>query len=153
VGRSADFPPEAYQISQTSDEIVPPPALIRAGLDALPSIIRALGERASRRFIEFFTANIRNRNTRMAYARAVKAVLRLERGSPARARRYRAGDGGGLYRTTWPLRFQRPTVKQHLAAIRRLFDYLVTGGILPSNPAGSVRGPTYVVTRGKTPVR
>ena len=55
-----------------TDEIVPPPALIRAGLDALPSIIRAQGERASRRFIEFFTANIRNRNTRMAYARAVK---------------------------------------------------------------------------------
>jgi integrase/recombinase XerD len=55
-----------------TDEIVPPPALIRAGLDTLPSIIRAQGERASRRFIEFFTANIRNRNTRMAYARAVK---------------------------------------------------------------------------------
>src|SRR5713226_9126155 len=55
-----------------TDEIVPPPALIRAGLEALPSIIRAQGERASRRFIEFFTANIRNRNTRMAYARAVK---------------------------------------------------------------------------------
>jgi integrase/recombinase XerD len=54
------------------DEIVPPPALVRAGLDALPSIIRARGERASRRFIEFFTANIRNRNTRSAYARAVK---------------------------------------------------------------------------------
>jgi integrase/recombinase XerD len=39
-----------------------------------------------------------------------------------------------------------------LAAIRQLFDYLVTGGILLSNPAGSVRGPKYVVTRGKTPV-
>ena len=51
-----------------TDEIVPPPALIRAGMDALPSIIRAQGERASRRFIEFFTANICNRNTRMAYA-------------------------------------------------------------------------------------
>ena len=46
----------------------------------------------------------------------------------------------------------KPTVKQHLAAIRQLFDYLVTGGIVPSNPASSVRGPTYVVTRGKTPV-
>jgi site-specific recombinase XerD len=46
----------------------------------------------------------------------------------------------------------KPTVKQNLAAIRQLFDYLVTGGILPSNPAGSVRGPKYVVTRGKTPV-
>jgi site-specific recombinase XerD len=46
----------------------------------------------------------------------------------------------------------KPSVKQHLAAIRQLFDYLVTGGILPSNPAGSVRGPKYVTTRGKTPV-
>src|SRR5467141_3793203 len=46
----------------------------------------------------------------------------------------------------------KPSVKQHLAAVRQLFDYLVTGGILPSNPAGSVRGPKYVVTRGKTPV-
>jgi hypothetical protein len=55
-----------------TDGIVPPPALIRAGTDALPSIILARGERASRRFIEFFTAKIPNRNTRMAYARAVK---------------------------------------------------------------------------------
>ena len=46
----------------------------------------------------------------------------------------------------------KPSVKQHLAAIRQLFDYLVTGGILPLNPAGSVRGPKYVVKRGKTPV-
>ena len=65
-----------------TDEIVPPPALIRAGLEALPSIIRAQGERASRRFIEFFTASIRNRNTRMAYARG-KTVLRLVRRPPA----------------------------------------------------------------------
>jgi hypothetical protein len=55
-----------------TDEITPPPALVRAGLDALPAIIRAQGERASRRFIEFFTANIRNRNTRAAYVRAIK---------------------------------------------------------------------------------
>src|SRR5229473_3319217 len=46
----------------------------------------------------------------------------------------------------------KPSVKQHLAAIRQLFDYLVTGGILQSNPAGAVRGPKYVVKRGKTPV-
>jgi integrase/recombinase XerD len=38
----------------------------------LPAIIRAQDERASHRFTEFFTANIRNRNTRAAYARAVK---------------------------------------------------------------------------------
>jgi integrase/recombinase XerD len=46
----------------------------------------------------------------------------------------------------------KPSVKQHLPAIRQLFDYSGTGGILLSTPAGSVRGPKYVVTRGKTPV-
>src|SRR5215469_17654689 len=55
-----------------SDEIIPPPALVRVGLEMLPAAIAAQGERAGRRFIEFFTATIRNRNTRMAYARAVK---------------------------------------------------------------------------------
>ena len=45
-----------------------------------------------------------------------------------------------------------PTVKQHLAAIKMLFDFLVTGQIVPVNPAASVRGPKHVVRRGKTPV-
>ena len=46
----------------------------------------------------------------------------------------------------------KPTVKQHLAAVRMLFDWLVTGGHMPSNPASSVRGPAHSVKRGKTPV-
>jgi hypothetical protein len=45
-----------------------------------------------------------------------------------------------------------PTVKQRLAAIRHLFDWLVTGQIVATNPAGSVRGPAYRVKTGKTPV-
>ena len=45
-----------------------------------------------------------------------------------------------------------PTAKQRLAAIRMLFDWLVTGQIVPTNPAGSVRGPRHVVKVGKTPV-
>ena len=45
-----------------------------------------------------------------------------------------------------------PTAKQRLAAVRRLFDWLVVGQILPTNPAGSVRGPAHSVKRGKTPV-
>lgn len=54
-------------------DAIGPPALVRAGLDQLPAIVRAQGERASRPFIEFFAASIRNRNTRAAYARAVKS--------------------------------------------------------------------------------
>jgi integrase/recombinase XerD len=134
-----------------ADEIIPPPALVRAGLETLPTIIRAEGERASRRFIEFFTATIRNRNTRMAYARAVKRFfdwcddhhLGLEDIEPIAIAAYIEELGSEI---------AKPSVKQHLAAIRQLFDYLVTGGILVSTPAGSVRGPKFVVTRGKTPV-
>jgi site-specific recombinase XerC len=46
----------------------------------------------------------------------------------------------------------KPSVKQHLPATRQLFDYLGTGGILLCTPAGSMRGPKYVVTRGKRSV-
>jgi len=45
-----------------------------------------------------------------------------------------------------------PTVKQHLAALRVLFDWLVVGHILKHNPAHAVRGPKHVVRKGKTPV-
>ena len=44
------------------------------------------------------------------------------------------------------------SVKQHLAALRMFFDWLVVGQVLPFNPAGSVRGPRHVVQKGKTPV-
>jgi site-specific recombinase XerD len=111
----------------------------------------AQGERASRRFIEFFTASIRNGNTRMAYARAVKQFfdwcdehrLELHEIEALTVAAYIEQLGN---------RASKPTVKQHLAAIRQLFDYLATGGILEVNPAASVRGPKYVVKRGKTPV-
>ena len=49
-------------------------------------------------------------------------------------------------------RYRAPTIKQYLAAIRRLFDWLVIGQVMPINPATSVRGPTHVVRTGKTPV-
>ncbi len=45
-----------------------------------------------------------------------------------------------------------PTVKQRLAALRHLFDWLVVGQIVPTNPAASVRGPHHIVKGGKTPV-
>lgn len=55
-----------------TDEIPAPPALVRLGIETLPATIGAGDERTRLRFIQFFTANIRNRNTRRAYARAVK---------------------------------------------------------------------------------
>ena len=43
-------------------------------------------------------------------------------------------------------------MKQHLAALRVLFDWLVVGQIVSFNPASSVRGPRHSVRKGKTPV-
>ncbi len=42
---------------------------------ALPALIAGAGNRAARRFLEYFTGNIRNRNTRAAYARAAADFL------------------------------------------------------------------------------
>jgi integrase len=50
------------------------------------------------------------------------------------------------------LEHSKPTVKQRLAALRMLFDWMVVGQVLPVNPAHAVRGPKYTQKRGKTPV-
>ena len=113
-------------------------SLAQGGYAFLPTPIAYAGECASERFIEFFTANIRNKNTRLAYARAVYQFfdwcdgrgLGLQDLKPTHIAGYIQRHLGA-----------KPTVKQHLAAIRMLFDYLVTGGVLPMNPAASVRGP------------
>lgn len=136
---------------ESNELVVAPAELLRVGLETLPSVIVEAGEKAGRRFIEFFTANIRNRNTRLAYARAVGHFFAWCEG--------RGLGLADLEPVTLSIYIERlleshsaPTVKQHLAAIRMLFDWLVVGQVLPVNPASSVRGPKYVARRGKTPV-
>jgi site-specific recombinase XerD len=131
---------------------------------AVPAMIAEAGDHPSRRFLDFFVASIENDNTRMAYYRAVcnffawleqhgigelpdiepfhvaaylKALKVSEPGDPTSLRQRAAA---------------KPTVKQHLAAIRMLFDWLIVGQVLAINPAHAVRGPKHVVRRGKTPV-
>jgi site-specific recombinase XerC len=116
----------------------------------LPALITAAGERTAWRFVEFFTATIRNPHTREAYARAVGRFLAWCEGRGLRDLRALTPVAVAAYIEQLPA--SRPTVKQHLAAIRQCLDYLVTGGILDTNPAASVRGPTYVIKKGKTPV-
>ncbi|WP_250537432.1 tyrosine-type recombinase/integrase [Caballeronia sp. AZ10_KS36] len=110
------------------------------------------GDRAGVRFLEFFASAIRNPHTRRAYARAVGDFLA-----------WCAGAGVTSITAVQPLHvaawielqtqtLSAPTVKQRLAAIRHLFDWLVTGQIVPHNPAASVRGPSHSAKQGKTPV-
>jgi site-specific recombinase XerD len=118
----------------------------------VPAIVAAGGEHAARKFIEFFVATIRNKNTRAAYHRAAMHFFTwLERNEISQLADIEPVHVGTYIEQLGEL-VAKPTVKLHLAAIRHLFDRLVTGQVLATNPAHAVHGPKHVVKRGKTPV-
>lgn len=115
-------------------------------------ILAAAAEPIKVRFLEFFTAQIRNVNTRRSYAKAAVEFLtwcelRGTRSLDAITPIHVAGWIEELTGT-----HSAPTVKQRLAAVRHLLDWLVTGHVMLTNPAHSVRGPKHSRKRGKTPV-
>jgi site-specific recombinase XerD len=118
----------------------------------LPALIAGAGDRAALRFLEFFTVNIRNRNTRTAYSRAAAEFLRWCEGQGITALGEVQTVHVAAYIEQLGRRMSPPSVKQHLACIRMLFDWLVTGQVMPVNPAHSVRGPRHSVSKGVTPV-
>jgi integrase/recombinase XerC len=126
--------------------VLPSPAL------QLPALVQAAGDGARTRFLEFFAANIRNKNTRRAYAQATREFLAWCESAGVAS----IADVKPLHVAAYIEQLARersaPTVKQRLAAIRHLCDWLVTGQVMPMNPASSVRGPSHSVKRGKTPV-
>ena len=106
--------------------------LDRIGFASLPKAIASSGEPGIRRFVEFFVVTIRNKNTRLAYAHAIRqffawtearGVRSLDAIEPVVIAAYVEGHCGSP-----------PTVKQHLAAIRMLFDWLVTGHVVQRRP-------------------
>src|SRR3954454_24271215 len=117
----------------------------------VPALVAAAGQKGARRYVEFFTAEIRNPRTRRAYHRAVgkffawceRHRVTLEGAGPVHVAAFVEQLGKPL---------AAPSVKQHLAAVRMLYDWLVIGQVVPMNPASAVRGPKHVVKIGKTPV-
>jgi site-specific recombinase XerD len=108
--------------------------------------------KAARRVLEFFTAQVNNDHTRKAYLNATRrfaawcethGLHELAAVQPFHVAAFIKDLQG---------RFRPPTVKQHLAALRMLFNWLVTGHVMETNPAHAVRGPKYVVKEGKTAV-
>jgi len=123
------------------------------GAFGMPALIARAGGNTQKRFIEFFAAQIRNRNTREAYLRAVRDFLGWAETE--------AGIGDlidiePVHVAAWvelkTRSYEAQSVKQQLAALRHLFDWLVTGHVLHTNPASFVRGPKFSYTRGKTPI-
>jgi site-specific recombinase XerD len=127
--------------------------LVTIAADRVPDLVTAAGDRAAYRFVEFFTAQIRNPNTRRAYVRAVGAFLTWLEVQGVES----IAEASSLHVAAYVEQLTRgeqsaPTVKQQLAAIRRLFDWLAAGGVLPFNPASAVRGPSHSAKTGATPV-
>src|SRR6201988_3683161 len=126
--------------------------IIAPSQDLQPAPLFAPTRKAAWRFLEFFTAQINNAHPRRAYLNAPrrfadwcasKDLHELAQVEPFHV----AAFVHDLQDELSP-----PSVKQHLAAIRMLFDWLVTGHVIETNPAHSVRGPRYAVKKGKTPV-
>jgi len=123
----------------------PPPAVLSAWLFT-PT------PKAAKRVFEFFTTQINNDHTRKAYMNAARRfaewceardIPELSAVEPMHVAAFIKQLQGKL---------SAPSVKQHLAALRMLFDWLVIGHVLDVNPAHAVRGPKHVVKKGKTPV-
>lgn len=123
--------------------------LFEKGELVVPELFKKDGENTWRRFVEFFTAQISNDNTRRTYLQAANQFLvfldrhgfSLKTASPVLIASYIRG-----------LSKSPASINVHLAAIRVLYDFLVVGGEIPHNPARSVKGIKHIVRKGKTPV-
>jgi site-specific recombinase XerD len=130
-----------------STDLIPSPAPA-----VFPARLFTPTPKAAKRVLEFFTTQINNDHTRRAY---MNAARRFAHWCEARGiQELAAVEPSHIAAFVKQLQgqFTPPTVKQHLAALRMLFDWLVTGHIIDVNPAHAVRGPKYVVRKGKTSV-
>jgi site-specific recombinase XerD len=99
--------------------------------------------------LEFFTARIPNGHTRKAYGRAVFAFCEWCQGHRVALREL---DAPTVSAYLDGLQASAASIKLTASAIRHWLDFLTQRGVLPYNPALSVRTARLVVTEGKTPV-
>jgi site-specific recombinase XerD len=104
----------------------------------VPAPVATAGTMATRRFLEFFTAHLRNRNTRAAYVRAVADFFRWMEAAGLTDLKQLQPVHVAAYVEQLGQTHSAPSVKQHLAAVKMLFDWLVVGQVVPSNPASVV---------------
>ena len=117
----------------------------------LPRLIVEEGPEAAETFLEFFAAHIRNKNTRRAYAKRVGDFLMFVEKYGVSLKEIRPLHVAAFIERLTE-QYEAQTVKQALAAIRMLFDFLQVNGVVEANPAAPVRGPKHVTDTGKTPI-
>ena len=122
-----------------------------AGADFVPAMVSKLGDDATRSFLSFFVDHIRNRNTRDAYLRAANRFFDW-----CDLRGLQFSDVQSFHVSAYIEELGQTlaiaSVKQNLAAMRMLFDWLMIRQVCSHNPCHAVRGPKLKVTSGKTPV-
>ncbi|EYR82662.1 invertase/recombinase-like protein [Shinella sp. DD12] len=120
--------------------------------DGMPIALASESPAGQQRFLEFFTVQIRNPNTRRSYTKSTVEFLTWCEGRGARSLEAITPIHVAAWIEEITATHSAPTAKQRLAAVRHLFDWLVTGHVMQANPAHSVRGPKHSRRRGKTPV-
>jgi len=118
---------------------------------SLPSLFTARPD-ARTRLRDFFSSHIRNPNTRRAYREAVRQFSAFCAENDIRDLAQVQPIHVAAFVETQLKLHSKPTVKLRLAALRMLFDWMVVGQVIPTNPAHAVRGPKHSQRRGKTPV-
>ncbi len=117
-------------------------APVSAPASQVSALVESAGDRAPTRVFKFFGAQIRNKHTRRAYAQATREFLAWRECAGVAS----IADVKPLHVAATIEQFGRersaPTVKQRLAAIRHLFDWLVTGQVMPGEPGRSAGGPS-----------
>src|SRR4051794_154086 len=118
----------------------------------VPAVVAASGPELANRFLEFFLVAVRNPNTRRAYAAAVRGLCTWLERHGARDLAVVEPVHVAAYVEQLGRTHTKPSVALHLAAIKRLFAFLVAGGTLKRSPAVEVKGPTFSRRVGATPV-
>jgi site-specific recombinase XerD len=126
--------------------------IVAYAAQSVPALVKESGEKAVARFLDYFTATIRNRNTRRAYGRTVGYFLDWCKENGLASLRDIQPIHVAAYIEQLTNSHAAPTPKQTLSALRMLFDFLVTGQVIENNPAHAVRGPKHSMRRGKTAV-
>ena len=122
---------------------------ISPGTEQLPASLFTPTPQAARRMLEFFTAQINNPHTRRAYLNAARRFA-------AWCQQHRIGQLAEVQPVHVAAFIQDlqgqlapATVKQHLAALRILFDWLVTGQVLQAEPGPPRARPQILPPEGQ----